>query len=107
MCNKADAQKKDTLRGKDLLRYPIKDRRGDRYSWNYNNPFDLNDSNLIKQNIQYDPKTNQYYIEEKVGDLYYRKPTYLSFDEFWKLQNQQSENYYFNQRSRSLFDLNR
>ena len=95
------------MRGKDSLRYPIKDRRGDRYSWNYNNPFDLNDSNLIKQNIQYDPKTNQYYIEEKVGDLYYRKPTYLSFDEFWKLQNQQSENYYFNQRSRSLFDLNR
>ncbi len=33
---------------------------------------------LIKQNIQYDPVTKQYYIEEKIGDIVYRKPTYLN-----------------------------
>ena len=92
---------------KDSLRFPIKDRRGDRFSWRSNNPFDLNDSSLIKQDIEYDPVTKQYYIVEKIGNTVYRKPTYLTFDEFLKLQSQQAEAEYFSSRSKTLFDLNR
>ena len=95
------AQKKDTLR------YPLRDRRGDRFSWRNNNPFDINDTSFIKQDIQYDPKTNEFYIIEKIGNQVYRKPTTLSFDEFWQIQARQSEREYFNSRSRTLFDLNR
>lgn len=91
----------------DTLRFPLTDRRGDRFTWRSNNPFDLSDTSFIKQDIEYDPKTNQYYIIEKIGNTYYRKPTYLTFDEFMKLQAQQQEDDYFNQRSRTLFDLNR
>lgn len=90
----------------DSLRYPIKDRRGDRFTWRYNNPFDLRDTSLIKQDIIYDPVSKQYYIVEKIGNTVYRKST-LTFDEFLKLQSSIDEDNYFNERSRTLFDLNR
>ncbi|NNV55617.1 cell surface protein SprA [Panacibacter sp. KCS-6] len=105
----AVAQKVDTTRraAKDSLRFPIKDRRGDRFSWQSNNPFDLQDTGFIKQTIEYDPKTNEYYIVEKIGNTLYRKPTTLTFDEYLKIQSAQAEKEYFNSRSRTLFDLNR
>ena len=103
------AQTADTARGKttDSLHYPLKDRRGDRFTYQNNNPFYLSDTNIVKQDVQYDPVTKQYYIREKIGNSNYRKPTYLSFDDFWKLQNQQSEDNYFHQRAQTLSDLNR
>ncbi len=91
----------------DSLRFPLSDRRGDRYSWQTHNPFDLSDTSIIKQTIEYDPLTKQYIIVEKIGNTTYRTPTTLTFDEFYKLQAQQSEEDYFNQRSEALSDLNR
>ncbi len=91
----------------DSLHYPLQDRRGDRFTWQNHNPFYLNDTSFIKQDIEYDPKTKQYYIIEKIGNTYFRKPTYLTFDEFLQIQEHQQENDYFNQRSQTLFDLNR
>ena len=101
LCNKGIGQKTDSLH------YPLQDTRGDRFSSNYTNPFDLVDTSFIKQNIEYDPVTNQYYITEKVGDLFYRKPTYLTFDEMYRLQSEKQESDYFNQRAQTLLDLNR
>jgi cell surface protein SprA len=92
---------------RDSLHYPLQDRWGDALTWPQNNPFYLNDSSFIKQDIEYDPVTNEYYIIEKVGDTYYRKPTYLSFDDFWALEGQKQEDDYFNQRSQTLDMLNR
>ena len=92
---------------KDSLRFPIHDRRADRYSNPSYNPFDLNDTSIVKQNIVYDPKTNQYYITEKVGNTLYRKPTYLTFEEFYLLQTKQYEALYFKQRADALTELNR
>ncbi len=100
----------DTLRplSKDSLHYPIKDRRGDRFTYNADrNPFYLSDTGFVKQDIQYDPKTKQYYIIEKIGNSYYRKPTYLTYKEFWQLQNRQAEQDYFNERAQTLDWLNR
>lgn len=57
--------------------------------------------------MEYDPKTKQYYIIEKIGNSYYRKPTYLTYDEFWRLRSQQAESDYFSQRAQTLFDLNK
>ncbi len=101
LCNNVFAQRPDSLR------FPLQDRRGDRFSSNYTNPFDINDTSVIKQNIEYDPVTNQYYITEKVGDIIYRKPTYLTFEEMYRLQSEKQQNDYFNQRSQTLLDLNR
>jgi cell surface protein SprA len=91
----------------DSLRYPIKDRRGDRYSWQNKNPFDIRDTSLIKQDIEYDPKTKQYYIIEKIGNYTYRRPTYLTFDEFQRIQARKAEVDYFKKRSQALALLNR
>jgi len=103
----APAQKTDSLPHRsDSLRFPLHDRRGDRFSAQNRNPFDLQDTAYIKQRIEYDPLTKQYYIIEKIGNSYYRKPTYLTFDEFYRLQSQQSESDYFKQRAAALTLLN-
>ena len=88
------------------VHFPISDRRGDPMSNRSNNPFDIRDTTLIKQNIEYDPITKQYYIIEKIGNKYYRKPTFLTFDEFWKIRAQQSETDYFRKRANALTTLN-
>jgi cell surface protein SprA len=94
--------KKDTT-----LRFPIKDRRGDPYTWQNRNPFDIRDTSYIKQTIEYDPVTRQYYIIEKIGNQVYRRPTYLTFEEFYKLRAQQQEAEYFRKRANALAVLNR
>lgn len=91
----------------DSTHFPIKDRRGDRYSWQSHNPFDLTDTSLIKEHFEYDPKTNQYYIVEKVGNTLYRKPTFLTFEEYYLLNSKKSEADYFKQRADALDALNR
>ena len=72
----------------DSLKYPISDRRGDAFSSSKRKSFDLKDPSNITDSIEYDPKTKEYYIVEKIGKLYYRKPTALTFEEFQRIQNQ-------------------
>lgn len=69
---------------------PIKDRFGDFLNDQSNNPFDLNTS-LIKQEVEYDPETGNYILTEKIGDEFYRMPTYMTFEEYmdWKAKEQQ------------------
>ena len=91
----------------DTLKYPISDRRGDKYSTPRRNSFDLRDPVNITDSVVYDAKTKQYYIIEKVGSFYYRKPTYLTFDEFLALQARKAEVDYFKKRSNVVSGLNR
>jgi cell surface protein SprA len=92
---------------KDSLRFPISDRRGDPFTNATKNPFDLNDTALIKKSIEYDPKTKSYFIKEKIGSTIYRKPTTVQFDEYWRLQNQKAETDYFKKRADALTQLNK
>ncbi|MES1161128.1 MAG: hypothetical protein ABUM51_10250, partial [Bacteroidota bacterium] len=100
----------DTINpAKDTLRFPLYDRRGDRYS-NDNrnrNPFDLKDPANIHDSVVYDPSTRLYYIYEKIGNQYYRKPTYLTFDELMQMQADSSQNDYFRKRADALSALNK
>ncbi|MFT3827295.1 MAG: cell surface protein SprA [Chitinophagaceae bacterium] len=91
----------------DTLKYPIHDRRGDKYSFPGRRSFDLADPSNIKDSIVYDPKTRLYYIYEKIGSTWYRKPGYLTFDEFLQLQAKKDEDDYFRKRSDVLNSLNR
>lgn len=98
----------DTTRKDTTLRYPIRDRRGDPFSdYNNKNPFDLRDTGYLKRDIQYDPATNQYYIVEKIGNSYFRKPTSLSFEEFLRLKSREQELENFKRRANTSFALNR
>jgi len=93
--------------GKDTARYPIRDRYGDPYSNPSQNSFNLKDTGFIKRTIEYDPKTRQYYIIEKIGNQYYRTPTSFSMEDFLKLQGKKDEEDYFRKRSALLANMNR
>jgi cell surface protein SprA len=101
------AQQKDSVDiKKDTLRFPISDRRGDRFTYQNKNPFDIKDTALIKQKIEYDPATNTYVIVEKIGNTIYRKPTTLTFEQYYALQNKLNEEAYFKERANALTQLN-
>ncbi|MBL7729812.1 MAG: cell surface protein SprA [Chitinophagaceae bacterium] len=91
----------------DTNRYPLYDRYGDPYSSPGRNTFDLKDTSFIKRTIEYDPKTKQYYIVEKIGNRYYRTPTAFTMEEFLKLQGQKDEEDYFRKRASLLANMNR
>lgn len=91
----------------DTLKYPISDRRGDKLSNPGRTSLDLHDPANIKDSIEYDPATRRYYILEKVGNAWYRKPTYLTFEEYLRLRAKQDENDYFRKRASVLSGLNK
>ena len=98
----------DTIPAKDSLRFPLNDRRGDQYNYpKNNNPFDLQKPSGIKDSIVYDPATRRYYIYEKIGRSWYRKPTYLSFDEMVAYKSREQERDYFQRRLNTTLNLNR
>jgi hypothetical protein len=100
----------DTIKpAKDTLRFPLYDRRGDRFSSSNRNrnPFDLKDPANLHDSIVYDPSTRLYYIYEKIGNQYYRKPTYLTFDELMQMQADSSQDEYFRKRADALSALNK
>ncbi len=65
-----------------------------------------NPSNL-KTEIEYDPESNQYLIQNKIGDLNYRNPTYMSFDEYQEFQLKNSVRSYWKERSQASSGLDR
>ncbi|MEY3245433.1 MAG: cell surface protein SprA, partial [Bacteroidota bacterium] len=97
----------DTLPKKDTLRYPIIDRYSDKYTQPGKNPFDLKDPANIRDSIVYDHKAKEYYIIEKIGNKYFRKPTSLTFDEYMRIQARKMEVDYFQKRANTSSLLNR
>mgnify|MGYP003555909748 FL=1 len=99
--------REDSLSIQDTLKYPISDRRGDQLTSSRLRGFDLKDPANITDSIVYDPKEKKYYIIEKIGNKYYRKPTSLTFEEFTRIQARKQENDYFRQRANTISLLNR
>ncbi|WP_291907726.1 cell surface protein SprA [Chitinophaga sp. CB10] len=93
---------------KDTLKYPLQDRRGPSITdpAPSKTALDLKDPANINKTVEYDPVTKQYTITEKIGNQYYRNPTYMSFDEFYKMQARQSEQNYWQKRASTLGNLN-
>jgi cell surface protein SprA len=106
--NKASfAQDSTGKKAKDTLQFPLKDRRSDPIGEPNRNPFDLKDPANLKRTVEYDPATRQYFIVEKIGNKYYRSPTYMTFEEYLRFSAKQQEEEYFRKRSNVLSDLNR
>ena len=89
------------------LPFPIHDSRGDFVQDGPRNTFDFNLPPNIKDSIAYDFVTQLYYVYEKVGDKYYRTPTYYTPEEYWKIKARQDEIEYFRKRANTLSLLNR
>ena len=87
------APRQDTTKrqGIDTLKYPLHDRRGDKFTFPQRNSLGLNDPANIHDSIVYDPKTRQYFVVEKIGNRYYRTPTYMTFEEFQRIQARKAE----------------
>ncbi len=91
----------------DTTRPTIQDRYGDPYTYPNRNTFDFRDTGFIKRTVEYDPKTNQYYIVEKIGNKYYRTPTAFTMEEFVRMKGRQDEEDYFKKRASLLANMNR
>lgn len=86
--NEIFAQDRDTI--------PITERSGDFLRSGRGNPFDLRDPAVIEQEVEFDPETNRYYLIERIGDDYYRSPTYMTFQEYVEWRSKREERAYFN-----------
>jgi len=74
---------------------PLKDRKGDYITDKSYNPFDIMPT-TIKQKVEYDPVSGHYIIFEKIGEEYYRTPSYMTFEEYLEWSNKEQEKKYFN-----------
>ena len=92
----------------DTLVYPFQDRIADSYSEGESpNPLYLKDPSNIKSEIQYDPDNNRYNINENMGELFYRNPSYLTFDEFVESEFKKTTKDYWKQRAGEEDALNK
>ncbi|MFN9710907.1 MAG: cell surface protein SprA, partial [Bacteroidota bacterium] len=89
------------------LRFPLQDRRGDAQSYPNKNTFDLKQPAVFKDSIAYDPETKMYYIYEKIGRSWYRKPGFMTFEEMSAYKSRQQEVDYFQRRLNTTLNLNR
>ncbi|MBL7780181.1 MAG: cell surface protein SprA, partial [Saprospiraceae bacterium] len=74
---------------------PLQERYDDFLQTGGSNPIDLKDPKAIDQQVEYDPATGMYIITEKIGDDFYRAPTYMTFDEYVRWRDQKQQNEYF------------
>ena len=96
--NLADPYKSDLVAA-PLDTIPLQERFGNSVFDENNNPFDLNDPSEITKEVEYDVETGQYIVTEKIGEEYYRMPTYMTFDEYMDYKAKEQEQDYFNQLS--------
>lgn len=87
-----DPQEAQPLNTLDTI--PIEERNDD-FLHSQPNPFDLEDPPAIEKSVEYDPQTGQYIISERVGEFYFRPPTYMTFEEYLQYRSKQEEQQYF------------
>ncbi|MEO6868977.1 MAG: cell surface protein SprA, partial [Ginsengibacter sp.] len=90
----------------DSLHFPIQDRRGD-FLNQKSNVYDFKLPPNITDSIVYDPATQNYIVYEKIGNKFYRTPTYYTAEEFRSIEARRAENDYFKKRANTLNILNR
>ena len=74
---------------------PLKDRSGPFTTEQGKNPFDLEDPKSVDKHVEYDPETGLYKVTEKIGNDYFRAPTYLSFEEYMAFKSRQQDRDYY------------
>ena len=74
---------------------PLQERYDDFVNDNPVNPVDLDDPSVIEQDVEYDPATGMYIISEKIGDDFFRTPTYMNFDDYVQWREKQQQNNFF------------
>ncbi|MBC6996362.1 cell surface protein SprA [Neolewinella lacunae] len=76
---------------------PLQDRRGDFITDPNRNPIDLRDPSVVEKTVEYDPETGRYIVRERMGDIDFRPPTYLTFEEYLQYREKRDKDRYFQQ----------
>jgi cell surface protein SprA len=74
---------------------PLKDRKENFLLNPKRNPFDLPDPKTIEKKVEYNPNSDSYLIEERIGEDYYRPPSEMGFEEYLRYRQKEDENRYF------------
>ena len=67
----------------------------------------LNDPSNVSTDIDYDPETGNYNIGQSMGDLNYRSPTYMTFDEYQEYNASQAIRDYWREKSATESEFQR
>ncbi len=74
---------------------PLNERYDDFINAGGNNPVDLRDPKVIDKQVEYDAATDRYIVTERIGDDFYRAPTYMTFQEYVRWRDEQQQRDYF------------
>lgn len=89
------------------LPYPIPDTYDPTPTGN-NNGLYLSDPENIQTEVDYDPESGDYNIEQNVGeDMHYRPPTYMGFDEYQEYNANQAIRDYWREKAQSQSESQR
>ncbi len=82
------------------LQYPFTDQStGDPLNYPNGGGLMLNNPANVKTNVEYDPTTGNYNINQKMGNMDYRPPTYMESEEYQDYQFKKQTKNYWNQRA--------
>tara|TARA_B100000508_G_scaffold140976_1_gene144744 strand:- start:27397 stop:34710 length:7314 start_codon:yes stop_codon:yes gene_type:complete len=77
------------------LRYPIKDSESTGIGEDSKGGVDMADPSNLKSEVKYNPETGKYEVTQKIGDINYRPPTYMDFDEYLEYTKKKSMSDYW------------
>jgi hypothetical protein len=86
----------------DSLKYPITDRRNDKFNEPTKYEFDLKDPSNLVTDMEYDTTSGTYSISEKMGGWNYRNPSYMSLSEYLTYKGKMDETEYWKKRQKSV-----
>ncbi|MFI5140870.1 MAG: cell surface protein SprA [Bacteroidia bacterium] len=85
----------------DDLHYPIRDNDYGEPIYNPKAPLQLNSASNIKTTTTYNPKDSSYTFEQKMGNLNYRPPIYMSEEDYRDYQFKQQVKSYWKSRTQA------
>jgi cell surface protein SprA len=89
---------KDTI-DDDTLKYPFDDYTNNPYeNSDVTSPLEFSKPSNITTDVEYDPETGNFIITEKIGDLEYRPPYVMTFDEYNEYKSKSEMRSYWRQR---------
>lgn len=84
--------------GPDTLKFPLHDNQNP-YDKGQNGGLYLKDPSNVKEDVQFDPNTNEYTLTRKIGDMDYRPPASMSFEEYKNWNSQEALQNYWRERA--------
>jgi cell surface protein SprA len=88
----------DTPQTGEPPHYDFKDNQGTPPQYDPKSKLYLENPSNIKTETEYNPKTGQYDVKQKVGDMDYRPETYMSFKEYQQYQYKKNMREYWRSR---------